>query len=129
MNNHMQSVNWSDDDNSSDEENQIDSIGEQPNRDFPISDDENDEEEEYDMDSIIQLTLSKSNKWTDLFNKKEPDIKNIKPKINNSINNNIKNLSIYEKRKFNPRLPPPDKYKKNGLINEYKHNDNEFPIL
>ncbi len=133
----MSNQNWSDDEDSQSDDINNDFM-EQPNRDFPPSDEELEEEdEEYDMDNIIKLTLSKSNTWADMFNKKEPEIKNLKSKsnisannlANNLANNNIKNLPKYEKRKFNPRLPPPDKYNKYGLSNNYKHYNNDFPIL
>jgi hypothetical protein len=134
MNNHKQSVNWSDD--SSSEDNDDVTVGNQPNRDFPPSDeeDDNNSEEEYDMDNIRQLTINncKSNLWTDIFkpeDKVEKKPSNIlTPKTSNLINN-IKDLQIYEKRKFNPRLPPPDKYKKYNSSNGYKINKNEFPTL
>ncbi len=103
---------WSDDENNNDEE----LI--QPDRNFPISDEE--EEDEYDMYELSKLTIK--NKTTDdLFNKnKIIDIKKIpektpeKKSINNKIFSDlfIKKNNINEKRKFNPRLPPPDKYKK-----------------
>ncbi len=128
-----QNVDWSDDDSSNEEDN----IGEQPNRDFPPSDNEEDiEEEDYDMDEIRQLTINQSNTWADIFketsksNGLNTNVLNInvsKPKVSSSINN-IKNFHTYEKRKFNPRLPPPDKYKK-FTSNNYKLNKNEFPIL
>ena len=113
--------NWSDD-----EDNNEELI--QPDRDFPPSEDENDEEEEeYDMESIRQLTISKSNtSWADIFNKSDNKTDNKLNKEHSSLSKNKKNiLNIftpqYEKRKFNPRLPPPDKYK--------KINENEFPKL
>jgi hypothetical protein len=136
MNNHTQNVNWSDDDSSGDDNEYQDStVGSQPNRDFPPSDDENEsEEEEYDMDSIRQKMIDHST-WADMFKtddmiktkeSKNPNI--LKSKTSSSINN-IKNLPTYEKRKFNPKLPAPDKYKKNYLSNGYKINKNEFPSL
>ncbi len=134
--NQTQNVNWSDDDSSSEDEFSKSTLGAQPNRDFPPSDEENEsEDEDYDMDSIRQLTISNSkpNTWADMFSNNEKDTKtqNIsKPK--NSINNIKKfteHKTTYEKRKFNPRLPAPDKYKKSSLSNNYKINDYEFPIL
>ncbi len=105
----MSKQNWSDDED--DDENNETDILNQPNRDFPPSEEEDEEDEDYDMDSIRQLTLSKTTSWSDVITKKEPS------KIQNNINyKNIKKnilLPKYEKRKFNPRLPPPDKYKKN----------------
>lgn len=137
MNNDTQNVNWSDDDSS----NEDDNVGEQPNRDFPPSDDEEELDDEYDMDEIRQLTirqsaLNQSNTWAGMFKNehKEPTKLNIlnknvsRHKIPCSINN-IKNLQTYEKRKFNPRLPPPDKYKKHNSSTNYKLNQNEFPTL
>jgi hypothetical protein len=136
MNN--QSVNWSDDDSSSEEDTQNLTLGIQPNRDFPPSDEENESyEEDYDMDSIRQLTIinSKPNTWADMFSDKEKETKKqpiSKPNNNNNIHN-IHNILMknkaYEKRKFNPRLPPPEKYKKSSLTNNYKINENEFPTL
>jgi hypothetical protein len=132
-----QSGDWSDDDSSNEEDN----IGEQPNRDFPPSEDEDEEDvEEYDMEEIRQLTMNQYNTWTDIFKSEQKDTSKTnvlnkivsnnvsKPKIQSSINN-IKNLQTYEKRKFNPRLPSPDKYKKNNSSNSYKLNRNEFPTL
>jgi hypothetical protein len=138
MSNQKQNTDWSDDDSSSEDyDNQdLSTIGSQPNRDFPPSDDDESGEEDYDMDNIraVMANHSKVNTWSDIFknndvidNKKPNNIS--KPKISNSINNNIKNLQTYEKRKFNPRLPPPDKYKKYNSSYGYKINNNEFPIL
>jgi hypothetical protein len=104
---------WSDDEDNNEEE----LI--QPDRDFPISDEE-EEEDEYDMYELSQLTV-KNNAIDDLFEKK---IENKNIIINNTNKKQdvklkfsdlfIKKNNTNEKRKFNPRLPPPDKYcKKN----------------
>ncbi len=130
MNNQKQSVNWSDDESSNEEDN----IGEQPSRDFPPSDNEEEEEEEYDMDEIRKLTVNQHNTWSDIFKNEQKDTSKLNISNKNifkssSSINTIKNLQTYEKRKFNPRLPPPDKYKKNNSSNNYRLNKNEFPIL
>ncbi len=98
---------WSDDENNNEEE----LI--QPDRDFPISDNE-EEEDEYDMYELSQLTI-KNNTKDDLFEKKIENKKsiNINKKKDTKLKLNdlfIKKENINEKRKFNPRLPPPDKY-------------------
>ena len=101
---------WSDDENDNEEE----LI--QPERDFPISDEE-EEDDEYDMYELSQLTI-KTDITNDLFNKKDDNNKIINNKKKENNNKKIfsdlfiKKNNINEKRKFNPRLPPPDKYKK-----------------
>ncbi len=120
--------NWSDDESSEDEVELN-----QPNRDFPISDDEEEEEEEYDMYELTKLTVNK-NMTDDLFKKEEPVFKETsketsKPKLH--INNELKiekNI-IKSKRKFNPRLPPPNKYNKSNNNLNIKLNLNDFPSL
>ncbi len=109
---------WSDDEDNNDEELV------QPDRDFPISD--NEEEDEYDMYELSKLTIKNkttddlfskqdnvniNNKkiFSDLFSKKKDNI-NINKKIFSDLFSKKNNIN--EKRKFNPRLPPPDKYKK-----------------
>jgi hypothetical protein len=113
---------WSDEDNSEEE---IELV--QPNRDFPISEDEENEEEEYDMYELTQLTINKQTS-NDLFNIKEekPIETIIKKEI--KIQNVVKKEIKYTKRKFNPRLPPPDKYKRKN-DNKFVLNLNDFPIL
>ncbi len=119
---------WSDD-----EDNEVEELI-QPSRDFPISDEENEEEEyDYDMFELTKLTINKTS--DDLFNtnlvknKKEKENNIKKEKVVNSIWNNqnkvVKNTNI---RKFNPRLPPPNKYNKNNK-NIFNLNMIDFPSL
>jgi len=119
--------NWSDSE-SSDEENEL----VQPNRDFPISDEEEIEDEiedeEFDTYELAQKTLK--NKVDDFFkqeDKKQPININNKP-INKIINKEVPIL-IKEKRKFNPRLPPPNKYNKSYDNKKFNFNLNDFPTL
>jgi hypothetical protein len=119
---------WSDTE-SSEEENEL----VQPNRDFPISseeeEDEEYEDEEFDMYELAKKTANKS-MTDDLFVKEEKKIE--KPIIKNICKNiEIKNEVIdkpKEKRKFNPRLPPPNKYNK-SIDNKFNLNLNDFPSL
>ncbi len=119
---------WSDD-----EDNEVEELV-QPSRDFPINDEENEEEEyDYDMYELTKLTMNKTS--DDLFNtnlvknKKEKENNIKKEKIVNSIwkneNKEVKNTRI---RKFNPRLPPPNKYNKNNK-NMFYLNMKDFPSL
>ena len=106
---------WSDDED--------DAVLEQPNRDMPISDDE-EEEEEYDMEEIRNLTLKKqTTMWNDIV--KQETIKSNNKSIP-EIKKKIVEEKKYEKRKFNPRLPPPSKNRSN---NNFKFNQNDFPSL
>jgi hypothetical protein len=125
---------WSDDEDNEDNDNN-ELILIQPSRDFPISNEENENEEEYEYDMYELTKLTMNNTSDDLFNtnlvknKKdfnEHKIENKKEKVINSILDKIvKKINV---RKFNPRLPPPNKYKKN-----YKNNFNldikDFPSL
>lgn len=109
---------WSDDD---DEVEQAELS--QPNRDMPIS---SEEEEDYDMEEIRNLTLKKqTNMWNDIV-KQEPNKNNIIKKPVQQIKIIQNEPKKYEKRKFNPRLPPPGKNKSN---NNFKFNENDFPSL
>ena len=99
----------------SEEEDNIEEELIQPDREFPISDEE-EEEDEYDMYELSQLTI-KTDITNDLFNKKNDDKKIINNNKKENNNNKkmfselfIKKNNINEKRKFNPRLPPPNKY-------------------
>ena len=117
--------NWSDSE-SNDEENEL----VQPNRDFPISDEEEVEveDEEFDIYELAQKTLK--NKSDDFFkqeDKKQPLNINNKPIIK-CINKDTPIL-IKEKRKFNPRLPPPNKYNKSYDNKKFNFNLNDFPTL
>ena len=121
---------WSDDDNSQEEVELS-----QPNRDFPISDnDEDSEEEEYDMYELSKLTVNNS-MADNLFKKEDKPINNInninkESKVPPKIQLNIKNEQIVKpKRKFNPRLPPPNKYNKYNNNFNIKLNSNDFPSL
>jgi len=94
-------MNWSDD------ENNRNNFMAQPSRDMPESDSENDEQ----LYNIIMKT-SKNNSFIETKNyevKKQQ--KKIKPSNKNILLDLFKNNQNTE-RKFNPRLPPPDKYKK-----------------
>ncbi len=96
----------------------------QPNRDMPISSEE--EEEEYDMEEIRNLTIKKeTTMWNDIVKQETNKNNTIKKSIPE-----IKKFQIepkkYEKRKFNPRLPPPNK---NRFNNNFKFNENDFPSL
>jgi hypothetical protein len=109
---------WSDDE---DEVEQAELL--QPNRDLPVSSEE--EDEDYDMEEIRNLTLKKqTNMWNEIV-KQEPNKSNvIKKPI--QVKNVYTEPKKYEKRKFNPRLPPPNKNKYN---NNFKFNENDFPSL
>ncbi len=104
----------------------------QPNRDFPISDEENSEEYEDEEFDMYELAKKTANNMTDDFFVKEEkkvidkplQVSFISPKISEP-KQEYKQLV---KRKFNPRLPPPNKYNK---INDNKFNLNlkDFPTL
>ena len=120
---------WSDDEDN----NEVDELV-QPSRDFPISDEENDEEDEYDMYELTKLTMNNKT-CDDLFQtkpklqsetKKEEIIHEKKININTFIWN--KEVKKIETRKFNPRLPPPDKYNKNNK-SYLNFSLNDFPSL
>ncbi len=97
----------------------------QPSRDMPESEDE--EEEDYDMDTIRRMT-TKATSWSDII--KDTPKNNIKSTpIVCEKKILIPKKNIIEKRKFNPRLPPPDKYNKLKMNNEFKFNDKDFPTL
>jgi hypothetical protein len=115
------SNNWSDDENENDNDEEL----LQPNRDFPISDEE-EEEEEYDMYELSQLTINNQMSYN-LKDDKNKKIK--KPEYKNENKKHVLNIKKNnEKRKFNPRLPPPQKYNKTHNIN-FKLNSNDFPSL
>jgi hypothetical protein len=100
-----------------------DYIMEQNNRDFP---DMEDEEDDYDMEYITKLTI-KSTTLNDTLAPKQN-----KNKVIDIIPVNLININKNEhiSRKFNPRFPPPDKYKKfKNENNIFKFNDVEFPTL
>jgi hypothetical protein len=106
----------------SDDEEEV--VLDQPNRDMPISSEE-EEEEEYDMEEIRNLTLKTQNTmWNDIVKKDTHII--TKPLSNKLVKKEPVIEKIYEKRKFNPRLPPPTKHKShNNII----FNNTEFPKL
>ncbi len=121
---------WSDDDNS-EEDIELN----QPNRDFPISEDEEEieEEEEYDMYELAKLT-SKNSMADSLFKKeekpmKEPSIKESFKVPHKTILNIKQDQVVKQKRRFNPRLPPPNKYNKSDNNLNIKLNLNDFPSL
>jgi hypothetical protein len=95
-------MNWSDDENTKN-----DNIMRQPSRDMP-------EQESEDENDYIQYIIHKTtNKEFNFINKKEdfkkPKQKQQKSKTLLTFDNKITKIE----RKFNPRLPPPAKYKKN----------------
>jgi hypothetical protein len=123
---------WSDTE-SSDEDNELI----QPNRDFPISSEEDNnseeeyEDEEFDIYELAKKTANK-NMADDLFIKEEKPninkshIKKVELKVEPKVEKIIK---LKEKRKFNPRLPPPNKYNKNHNNKKFNFNLNDFPTL
>jgi len=121
---------WSDDeDNNTNEEEELI----QPSRDFPPSDDNEEEEDEYDMYELTKLTMNKTS--DDLFinnsvkketNDNKKEVK--KEKTVNSVWNNNKDIKKSNVRKFNPRLPPPNKYNKNNK-NNFNLDMKDFPTL
>ena len=124
---------WSETESSDDENELI-----QPNRDFPISSDSEAEDGEveyedevFDISELVKKTINK-NMADDFFVKEEK--KKVKP-IKNEPKIEIKNdqqieIKTKEKRKFNPRLPPPNKYNKNNANNnKFNFNLNDFPTL
>ncbi len=126
---------WSDDeDNNIEEEDELI----QPSRDFPPSDEENEENDnqdyEYDMFELTKLTMNKTS--DDLFikssvekdNKKE--VKEVKKEktVNSIWNNEYKEVKKSTVRKFNPRLPPPNKYNRNNKSN-FNLDVKDFPTL
>jgi hypothetical protein len=127
--------NWSDDED--EDYNDVEELV-QPSRDFPISDNEEDgEEDEYDMYELAKLTIRK-NTSDDLFqikvdkseNKKEiKEVKQVKTEKKINMNTYIWNKEVksLQTRKFNPRLPPPDKYNKNKSF--FNINMKDFPSL
>ena len=126
---------WSDDEDCCEVEELI-----QPSRDFPISDDNEEEEDEYDMYELAKLTINK-NTSDDFFqtkadksdkseNKKEVKKENVKIDKKINMNNYVWNKEVkkVETRKFNPRLPSPDKYNKNNKT-FLNFNMKDFPSL
>jgi hypothetical protein len=126
--------NWSDDEDSSEVEELI-----QPSRDFPISDDNEEEEDEYDMYELAKLTINKNTSddffqtkadKSDKSDKSENKKENVKIDKKINMNNYVWNKEVkkVETRKFNPRLPPPDKYNKNNK-SFLNFNMKDFPSL
>jgi hypothetical protein len=123
---------WSDTE-SSDEENEL----VQPNRDFPISEDEElDEEleefedEEFDICDLAKKIVN-TNMTDDLFIIEEKKVidKPINKQVIKPTTQNIETIIKPKgKRKFNPRLPPPNKYNKIN-DNKFNFNLNDFPAL
>lgn len=96
-------MNWSDD------ENNRNNIMAQPSRDMPESESEHDEQ----LYNII-IKTSKNNSFIetkDNNNEVKKQQKKIKQSNKKILSDLFKNNQTIE-RKFNPRLPPPDKYKK-----------------
>lgn len=91
-------MNWSDDENI---------ILNQPSRDLPSS-----ESEEEDYTQIIMKTQNININIYEKTENKQPV--NKKQKNNTKVNNTLLffNSNNKNERKFNPRLPPPAKYKK-----------------
>ena len=109
----------------------------QPNRDFPISDEENSDEEyedeEFDMYELAKKTTN--NITDDFFIKEEKKVidKLVIDKLVTPVAHiaQVKNISTNKplvKRKFNPRLPPPNKYNKKN-DNRFNLNLKDFPTL
>ena len=102
---------WSDTESSDEEVELV-----QPNRDFPISDEDNSEEEYEDEEfDMYELAKKTTNNMTDDFFIKE-EVKVIDKLVTSVIpvlpvSPIITNKPLI-KRKFNPRLPPPNKYNK-----------------
>jgi hypothetical protein len=130
---------WSSDDDSSTEEDELI----QPSRDMPPSDNEEEGEngeeegeEEYDYDLYeLNKKIANNSKMSDLFNtnikKEEPIVKKDIIKPPSKIDNILKTKPVVkEKRKFNPRLPPPNKNNKHFKNNNnFKINEGDFPTL
>jgi hypothetical protein len=103
----------------------------QPNRDFPISDEDNSEEEyedeEFDMYELAQKTTN--NITDDFFIKEEKKvIDKLVPPVSLVTITPITINKPLVKRKFNPRLPPPNKYNKKN-DNRFNLNLKDFPTL
>jgi hypothetical protein len=106
----------------------------QPNRDFPISDEENSEEEyedeEFDMYELAKKTTN--NMTDDFFVKEEKKVIEKSIEAVSYIETNKVELKQHNKplikRKFNPRLPPPNKYNKKN-DNRFNLNLKDFPTL
>jgi hypothetical protein len=127
---------WSDTE-SSDEENEL----VQPNRDFPISEDEEElaedldgdleefEDEEFDICDLAKKIVN-TNMTDDLFIKEEKKIvdKPINKQVIKPTTQKTETIKPKGKRKFNPRLPPPNKYNKIN-DNKFNFNLNDFPAL
>ena len=124
---------WSDDEDNEEVDNE-ELI--QPSRDFPPSDEESEEGEEdydYDMCELTKLTMNKTS--DDLFIGNSVKIKKETNEIKGDIKKEKKVNSIWDKevkkstiRKFNPRLPPPNKYNKHNK-NSFNLNIKDFPSL
>jgi hypothetical protein len=106
----------------------------QPNRDFPISDEDNSEEEyedeEFDMYELAQKTTNNINMTDDFFVKEEKKVidKLVPSVISVTQVTHISTNKPLVKRKFNPRLPPPNKYNKKN-DNRFNLNLKDFPTL
>jgi len=118
---------WSDTESSDEEVELV-----QPNRDFPISDEDNSEEEYEDEEfDMYELAKKTTNNMTDDFFIKE-EVKVIDKLVTSVIpvlpvSPIITNKPLI-KRKFNPRLPPPNKYNKKN-DNRFNLNLKDFPTL
>jgi hypothetical protein len=125
---------WSDTESSDEEVELV-----QPNRDFPISDEDNSEEEyedeEFDMYELAKKTTN--NMTDDFFIKEEAKVIDklvtsvipVTP-VTHITTNKLENQQTKQliKRKFNPRLPPPNKYNKKN-DNRFNLNLKDFPTL
>ena len=120
---------WSDTESSDEEVELV-----QPNRDFPISDEDNSEEEyedeEFDMYELAKKTTN--NMTDDFFIKEEAKvIDKLVPPVSLVTITPIAHIitnKLLVKRKFNPRLPPPNKYNKKN-DNRFNLNLKDFPTL
>lgn len=93
-------MNWSDD-----ESNDINKL---PPRDIPKSENES-ENDEYNYNIVMKTS---NNSFIDI---KKPEIKKQQKVLKKSSKNILPDLFVNNQpieRKFNPRLPPPNKYKK-----------------
>ena len=95
-------MNWSDDEN-----NTQDNLMKQPSRDMPENESEDDME-------YMQYIINKTKNTEFNFVNKTQDIKKNKSnqKQSSKILITFDNKNTHVERKFNPRLPPPAKYKK-----------------
>ena len=115
----------------------------QPSRDMPI-DDEYEEDMTPDEIERIKALEDEEEAYTRMILSKKPAVEftfntNVKTKKNKEpkeLKETVKKTIIEIPKKvepkvrcFNPRLPPPDKYKITGYNKTFKLNSTEFPSL